>query len=403
VNWGGGIDLLRILVNGLTAVPASRTPIHLLLPRDNWKNHLVAQLLNLHGRLTGMGGNKAPRPAARPSESQLRSAFATYGAQVEVRFFDDTHQGLLRSLRDIRADVVFPCMYSLGRRYPVPWIGYILDFQHLQLPHLFSRLNRIYRRHTFDALLREANTLLVNARSVRVDALQFYPDSHAAITSLPFAPSVRNEWLRVDTAGTRLKFGIPERYFIICNQFWVHKDHKTAFRALASLLHALPQAERSVALVCTGSLHDYRAPHHLDELRDLLGQLGIAQSVHLLGHIGKEEQIALLRGAIAVVQPTLFEGGPGGGAIYDAVALGIRGLVSDIPVNREIDDPLVQYFAPGNAEALANLMLEALRQPHPVAADSELLARSAARTRRLGETLHEAVAAALRGPNSRPA
>jgi len=398
VNWGGGIDLLRILVNGLMAVQRDGEPIHVLLPRDNWRNHLVMLLLTLHARVLGARTNTPRRSALslRRSDEQLRSAFATYGKRVEIRFFDDTRRGLRQALREVRADVVLPCTHSLGKSFEVPWIGYILDFQHVHLPHLFSGWNRLYRRHTYDALLREARTILVNARTVEADAQRLYPGSHAVISALPFAPSLRSEWLTVDVAGARRKYGVPERYFIICNQFWVHKDHKTAFRAFASTLRALPEGDQALALVCTGSMDDYRAPRHLGELRELLGQLNIAARVHLLGHIDKDDQIALLRGAIAVVQPTLFEGGPGGGALYDAVALGVPSIVSDIPVNREIDDAFVHYFKPQQPEDLARQMLEALRRPRPAVDDSELLARSAARVRRLGETLHAAVLTALR-------
>jgi glycosyltransferase involved in cell wall biosynthesis len=397
VNWGGGIDLLRILVNGLTAIQRDGNPIHVLLPRDSWKSRLVRQLLVLHAKFVGAlaKGRHPPAQSPRPTEEQLRNAFATYGNRVEVRFFDDTERGLLESLRAVRADIVLPCMYSLGAKYPVPWIGYILDFQHVHLPHLFSRWNRVYRRYTFTALMREARAILVNARAVEIDALQFYPHSQARITPLPFAPSIRKEWLAVDIDGTRSRFGIPERYFIICNQFWVHKDHQTAFRAFAAVLQALPAAERSIALVCTGSMHDYRAPQHMGQLRALLDQLAVTGSVHLLGHIAKEEQIALLRGAVAVIQPTLFEGGPGGGALYDAVALGVRSIVSDIPVNREIDDERVRYFPPQRPDELARLMLEALGQPKAALEDSQLLARSATRVRKLGETLQQAILAAL--------
>ncbi len=398
VNWGGGIDLLRILVNGLTAVQSDDQPIYVLLPRDNWRNRLVMLLLTAHARIIAALTNAAHRPALslRRDEKQLRSAFATYGKRVEVRFFDDTDRGLQESLRAVRADVVLPCMYSLGRSFKVPWIGYILDFQHVHLPHLFSRWNRYYRRYTYNTLLREARTILVNARAVEADARRLYPGSGAVIAALPFAPSLRKEWLTVDVEGARRKYGVPERYFIICNQFWVHKDHKTAFRAFASALRDLPNTDRPLALVCTGSMDDYRAPYHMGELRALLKDLGITDHVLLLGHIAKEEQIALLRGAIAVVQPTLFEGGPGGGALYDAVALGVPSIVSDIPVNREIDDAFVHYFAPQQPEELARQMLEALRRPRPTMDDSELLVRSADRVRRLGETLQAAIRTALR-------
>ena len=57
-----------------------------------------------------------------------------------------------------------------------------------------------------------------------------------------------------------------------------------------------------------------------------------------------------------MLQPTLFEGGPGGGATFDAVALGVPSILSDLPVNLEINDPIVTFFKTGCAEALANAL-----------------------------------------------
>ena len=94
----------------------------------------------------------------------------------------------------------------------------------------------------------------------------------------------------------------------------------------------------------------------------LLDTLGISERVHFLGHIPKFDQIGLLKGSIALVQPTLFEGGPGGGATYDAVSLGIPVLLSDIEVNQEIMTPEVYHFHQQNAEDLTQLMQKVLVQ-----------------------------------------
>lgn len=45
----------------------------------------------------------------------------------------------------------------------------------------------------------------------------------------------------------------------------------------------------------------------------LAKKLGIESKIKILGHIPKLEQIELIKNCIAVIQPTLFEGGPGGG------------------------------------------------------------------------------------------
>jgi glycosyltransferase involved in cell wall biosynthesis len=210
---------------------------------------------------------------------------------------------------------------------------------------------------------------------------------------LPFAPSVPPEWLDKDPSVVRRESGVPENYFIICNQFWVHKDHKTAFIAFASLLSRLHGDD--VALVCTGGLHDYRAPGHIDRLKELLLELKITERVYLLGHIAKSEQIALVRGAVAVIQPTLFEGGPGGGSIYDAVALGVPSIVSDIPVNREVDASNLSYFSPGDDAELARLMLNAMENRKASASVAELLLQGEKRLAKLGQTLDYAISATL--------
>jgi glycosyltransferase involved in cell wall biosynthesis len=64
--------------------------------------------------------------------------------------------------------------------------------------------------------------------------------------------------------------------------------------------------------------------------------------------------------AKAILQPTLFEGGPGGGAVYEALGMGIPVVLSDISVNKEIENPLILFFESLNAVDLANKMIEVL-------------------------------------------
>jgi glycosyltransferase involved in cell wall biosynthesis len=397
VYWAGGIDLLRTLLNGICATPDEGKSIFLLLPEEDWKYRTFLRLTQIRDRFAGLLSRSGQRPTTRtrPTDAELKSIFAPYEDRLQVRFHDGTSGGLLASLQEIKADVVFPCLTSLGRGFPVPWIGYLLDFQHRHLPHLFSRLELSYRQWRSNAILRDAKTIVVNARAVKADALAFRPETRATMIALPFAPSIRAQWLNTDPLETRKHYHLPTGYFIICNQFWMHKDHRTAFRAFARFLATRSPDDEPIHLVCTGGMHDYRAPAYLDEIKELLLELKISQSVHLLGYIAKEDQIALVRGSIAVIQPTLFEGGPGGGSIYDAVALGVLGLVSDIPVNREIDDANIAYFAPGDSEGLAQLMIEAPSRPRPQFENPALISRSNDRLRMLGETLDRAVAAAL--------
>jgi glycosyltransferase involved in cell wall biosynthesis len=153
---------------------------------------------------------------------------------------------------------------------------------------------------------------------------------------------------------------LPKKYFLISNQLWVHKDHKTAFKALWLLRR---QEYTDIHIICTGQTYDFRFPSYYQEVQDYIIELGLETHIHFLGFIPKIEQIAILQKSIAIIQPTLFEGGPGGGAAYDAVAYGVPAIVSDIPVNTEIQYPLVVFFKVGNAEDLCQKMISQLNNP----------------------------------------
>jgi len=232
-------------------------------------------------------------------------------------------------------------------------------------------------------MLNQARCVIVNAQAVVDDIRNAYPNHATNIVALPFAPAPSKEWLSA-AAPPLDRYQISENYFIICNQFWQHKDHLTAWRAFAALHDEFPD----VQLVCTGETSDFRNPTHFELLKQEAQRLGISANLRILGLIPKHEQIALLRSALAVVQPTLFEGGPGGGAVFDAVALGVPAIVSDISVNLEVTDPAVCFFRQGDAEHLAQRMRDVLQRPaRQPATAPELLAAGEQRRRACGDVL----------------
>jgi glycosyltransferase involved in cell wall biosynthesis len=132
-------------------------------------------------------------------------------------------------------------------------------------------------------------------------------------------------------------------------------------------------------------------------LKEEIRQLGLVDHILILGLIPKRDQIELLKGSVALIQPTLFEGGPGGGAAYDAIGLDIPLLASDIIVNREIDCGDVRFFAPTDDEGLSRLMVDALGRTPARRPPEVLLAAGKAKLAAAGEVLWAAL------ESSRPA
>lgn len=384
VNWAGGLDFVRTVANSLQA-SGEPVELHLLLPIDGpW--------FRTRARLRGWRDSLKRGPvASQPGRAAIDAAVAGFGPGVSPHLLDIGAPALRRAVRELHLDALLPALKPLPVDAGTPWVGYVYDFQHRHLPQLFKPRQIARREHSFVQMLARARSVVVNSRAVADDIRRFIPQARAEVFALPFCPQPDPAWFDSAEPGVA-RHAITSPYFIVCNQFWQHKDHATAWRAFAELLRTHPQTR----LVCTGEPSDFRDMGHFPRLMAMAGQLGIAAHLHVLGLVPKREQIALLRGARALIQPTLSEGGPGGGAAYDAVSLGVPALLSDIAVNREIDEPGVRFFRVGDAADLAAHMRAALDDvPAERPGPAVLLERGRLRRAECGRVLLQAVAVAM--------
>lgn len=390
IEWGGGLDFLRLIIGSLAAT-AQPVDVHLLMPTRGPR--LAARRL-LRGSWHAVKRLRAePVGAARTPNACIVSEFVhSPHLRIESHEIDIGSGAIAAAARRLKLDAMLPSVQPLRLPPGLPWLGYIADFQHAHLPRFFSAEEIAARNRNFADMLQRAPAVIVNARAVAEDIRHFLPDHPAQVVPLPFSAAPNPAWFEWNDPPLA-KYGITGPYFIICNQFWQHKDHLTAYRALARLSLNFPQ----VQLVCTGETSDFRNPEHFAMLCREAASLGIASRLHVLGLVPKRDQIALMRAAIAVVQPTLFEGGPGGGSVFDAVSMGISAIVSDVPVNLEIDEPTVSFFKASDEAALAAAMVDRLRSvPVPRAEPQQLLDAGQQRRRACGETLLNAVQALRR-------
>jgi hypothetical protein len=75
--------------------------------------------------------------------------------------------------------------------------------------------------------------------------------------------------------------------------------------------------------------------------------------------------------------------------------VGQRVIVSDIPVNREIEQYVTEYFPPNDAKALFNAMCKLREQPSPRPIQDRLLAEGLERRRHFGNVVGSAFALAV--------
>lgn len=398
-DLAGAADFLTSVVDALCRTAEGREVVFILRqPPARWSARgMVAMAVKLAKDVV-----RRRRPSLPPRPVDPQASFEQMAARVGRRppfhVVSATPEDLARLCEREGIDVVMPPHIAL-KGYRLPWVGYIFDFQHRYYPHFFTPRVLRYRDRQFDDTLSLASTVIVNARQVKVDAERFHRPG-ARIIPLPFSAAADPRWFGADPAEARRRYGIGERYFMISNQFWVHKRHEVAIAAFLRVASLHPDLE----LVCTGSTEDWRAPDHFARLQAMIAESGLGARIHILGLIPKLDQIALLRDCVAVVQPTAFEGGPGGGSVFDAVALGVRSIVSDLPVNREIEEHVTAYFPLDDIDALAAAMERVAGLPAAHRLPDEVLARQGeerrvAMGRALWSAADDAVAAHAGNPS----
>lgn len=401
-EWQGGIDLLRMLCDCIRlAFPGDPPSMVVLYPRTPTLEALQLAMVPWRQWLAESAKQGKMRPWREILREQMSQSTARRMARVKeavggqphaLRFCGD--EELERLARSEKLDCLLPSIRALGSCVRTPWIGYLYDFQHRHLPQLFSAADRDTRDARFAAIAQAAGHVIVNSQAVASDCRRFLEGAKAGFVALPFGAAPTLDWFREEPA-LLAKYQLPKRYFLVSNQFWTHKNHRLVFEAL-HLIVDVPDAA-DVAVVCTGSIVDQRDRSYFPSLQRYIAESGIADRVRILDYIPKRDQIEIMKHAIAVIQPTLFEGGPGGGAVYDAVSLGVPALVSDIPVNRELDGLglSIRFFDPSNAAALAELMLEHIGGPQSERKHaSTLMAEGLERRRAVAKVLAQTIQAA---------
>lgn len=382
LTWDGGIDFLCYLVNGLYSVQEKyKLKFYLLLPYDNI-TELKSFTLSVLNAISK--GGKIQFNSSNVND-KIRAAFKQYDIPVEIVYYNYLQKNANQKLKKLNIDVLFPVIKSFQFDFDIPYVSYIPDLQHKHLPHFFSAKEIKFRDERFVSLLDTSKAVIVNALAVKADIEKHYGQTYN-VFSLPFCPPGPSAaWELSKEIDHLRKFSLPKRYFLISNQFWKHKDHITAFKAFNLLVKQPGYGD--VKLYCTGLMQDPRFPEYVQGLKDFITSNQLQDKIRLLGYIAKEEQIALMNRADALIQPTLFEGGPGGGAVYNAIAMGTRCIVSDIPVNLEIDDDKITFFKAASAEDLARKMALVLNTAYQKPSLAVLQKEGQDRMQELGEAL----------------
>jgi glycosyltransferase involved in cell wall biosynthesis len=278
---------------------------------------------------------------------------------------------------------------ALGR-VGVASLAWIPDFQHLHLPHLFSPAERTTRDRAFRRMCADATRIILSSHVAEQHLVEFCPEAAGKARVLQFADCTAASSSPPDDLSLRERYRIPSaKYFVLPNQFWVHKNHRVVIRALAELRARGVDA----IVVATGRTEDSREPLHYRGLMEEAERLSVADRFLVLGMIPFSDLAGLIRHSVALLNPSLFEGWST--SVEEAKAFGKATILSDIPVHREQAPDRCSYFDPNDPVALAVAMQSAWEN-HDEGRESRLYAEALAYAPRARERFASAYLSIVR-------
>ncbi|MGA2695156.1 MAG: glycosyltransferase [Terriglobales bacterium] len=344
--WLGGATYVHNLIRALRRLPDDECPRITLFCRN--RTDLYEEVVPLVDRLVLYEAWQADifKNRALSRVAQVTKSFGT------AALFRDAVPELSRAAHSAGVDCIFPvCESPTSLPNPIDWIP---DIQHCIMPENFPWFTRQIRDRRFRSQLNKIGGHTVfSSQSALEDAVRVYGTPRAETHILRFVTAPLDSWYG-DPVPVMARHRVPADFFIVCNQFWIHKDHPTLFRAVAKLA----QDGRKIHVVCTGPITDHHHPVYIASLKSEIRQLDIESQVQLTGALPREEQVALIRASQAAIQPSRFEGWSS--IVEEAKAFGKPVILSDHPVHLEQRAPNFFYFRRGDPVDCARAIAEFL-------------------------------------------
>jgi glycosyltransferase involved in cell wall biosynthesis len=256
----------------------------------------------------------------------------------------------LATIRGGDVQVLFPGYFRVGKG--IALMGWIPDFQHIHLPEMFTDgLLKARERELRDGI-RRATRMILSSQDAFHDFCAFAPRYVYKARVMNFVAAIPDQIYQTDPESVMDKYKLPERFFYLPNQFWKHKNHRIVFDGLASL------KKRGIRpfLVCTGLEHDHRNPAYFTELRKIISDADLEDRIAFLGIVPTHDVYQLIRQAVCVINPSLFEGWST--TVEETKSIGKRILLSDLAVHREQNAPEAVYFNPQDVGDVAHKLMD---------------------------------------------
>ena len=231
----------------------------------------------------------------------------------------------------------------VGKKSKIKSIYWIPDLQEIFLKKNFTFKTR-FKRWLFNYLSAEnATAVLFSSNVMREIFIKQHPklrDKYFVLRFLNFLPPKK------PIGKIYKKF---KNYFLICNQFWLHKNYDLIIQTLIKL----KKEKKFPIIVSTGAKKDWRSNSYFNNLLQKIKKNKLS-NFKILGKISRVEQLNLIYEANYLINPSKFEGW--NSAIEEAKSLGTSVIASNLKVHKEQLGKKANYFNPDDANSLKKII-----------------------------------------------
>lgn len=237
-------------------------------------------------------------------------------------------------------------------------VNWVPDFQEEFLPHFFSAEEIADRKEYQKNVVCSGDYAVFSSENAQNHFKKLYPNAIAKSVIIHFAVT-HPYFSKENISELKEKYLLPNNYFFAPNQFWAHKNHKVILHAIKHLR----DEGKDIVVAFSGKENDYRNQNYANELKTFISQHKLTDNIKFLGFIERTEQLCILKNAIAVIQPSLFEGWST--VVEDAKSIGKHIVLSDLDVHKEQINKGVTFFDPHDSSNLAKI-LDELSKKYPI-------------------------------------
>lgn len=252
-------------------------------------------------------------------------------------------------------DAIYPLLEYDEMQSPSPRFAWIPDLQHKHFPDFFTSKELKQRDYNIQGMIDSNMPIVFSSEDSREDFHSFYQYDRNRTKVFRFTSGIPEK--RINEDEILSKYGVKKgTYFFCANQFWTHKNHLLLLKAVK----ILKDKGVNVDLLCSGNIADYRNPTYFSSIEKYIRDNFLEENIRILGHIPKDDIIALLDNCQAMIQPSLFEGW--NTSIEEAKALNKYMILSDLSLHKEQASCNALLFKKDSVESLADSILEIVQK-----------------------------------------